>query len=75
MSPVGCPNLDELGTGRPHYLRNAELAADFDELAPADDYLFPRTQRRETHQHGRRVVVHDNAGLGPGQRCQQFRSV
>ena len=57
-------DLDELCTGTPQDIRDAEPAADLDELATRDDDLLARRQSREREQDGGRVVVHDHGVLG-----------
>jgi len=63
----------EVGAGLRHDLRDAEAAADLDELAAGDDDLvLPRKdQRRQRQEQRRGVVVHGDGRLGAGDAPQQ----
>ena len=53
-------DLDELRAGAPEHVRDAEAAADLDQLATRHDDLLARGERREGEQDGCRVVIdHD----------------
>ena len=54
-----------------HDVRDAEAAADLDQLAARHDHLASRRQRRQHEHRRRRVVVDDDRGFGAGQPAQQ----
>ena len=57
--------------GLRHHVRDAEAAADLDELAARHDDFASRRQRRQ-HEHRRgRVVVDDYGRLGAGEAAEQ----
>ncbi|GBD09904.1 hypothetical protein HRbin22_02166 [Candidatus Thermoflexus japonica] len=72
MGPVRGADLDEARAALGHHLRDAESAADFDELAPGDQHPAPPSQGGEGEEHSRGVVVDHQGGLGPGQPAQEI---
>src|SRR5437762_1570188 len=68
-------DLDELRSGPPQDVGNAEATADLDELAARDDDLLAGRECREREQHGGGVVVHDAGILGAGEIGEQSRRV
>src|SRR3972149_4037058 len=64
-------HLDGAGAGLRHDLRDAEAAADLDELAARDDDLAPLTQRRQRQEQRRGVVVHGDRRPAAGDAPQQ----
>ena len=69
---VGGANLDQGDARLAHDVRNAEPAADLDQLATRDDGLASLGQGRQNQQHGRGVVVGDDRVFGAGQTPQQI---
>src|SRR5438094_5377065 len=61
---VGGTDLAQDGAAAQHDVRNAELAADLDQLAARDDDFFAVRERLEGQQYGRGVVVDDQRVLG-----------
>ena len=76
---VGRADLDHPRAGKAHHVRHAEGSADLDLLAPRHDDLAALAQRGEREQHGGRVVVDDQRGLGTEQaderRGEESRSL
>ena len=68
---IGGPHLAQYGPAAPHDVRDAELAADLDQLAARDDDFLAVRQRLERQQHGGGVVVDDQRVLGAGEPAQQ----
>ena len=65
-------DLDEPRARAGEHVRDAEAAADLDQLAAGDEHLAPFRERGEREQHGGGVVVDDERGLGacdPAQRA------
>jgi hypothetical protein len=71
VGAVGGADLDQFGAGALHDVRDAEGAADLDQLAARHHHLAAVGQRVQHQQHGGRVVVDHRGGLGPGQFTQQ----
>ena len=65
MCPVGGADLDQLGPGARHDFRQAECAADLDQLATRYNRLPPTADRVEHEQHRSGVVVHDRCVFRP----------
>ena len=63
--------FDEPRARLPHDVRDAEAAADLDELAARDHDFPPRCQRRQREEYGGRIVVHRHRRLGAGQPTEQ----
>ena len=53
------------------HVRDAEAVADLDQLAAGHEHLATLRERRESEQHGGRVVVHDERGLRAREPAQQ----
>ena len=70
MGTVGGAHLHQFGTGARHDVRNAEGAADLDQLAPRDHHLLAACQAVEHQQHASGVVVDDGGVFGPSQFAQ-----
>ena len=70
MGAIRRSDLLETGPGARQDLGDAELAADFDQLAPRDDHLSASRQGLESQENGRRVVIHDEGRLGAGQAAE-----
>ena len=68
-------DLDQLGARLPHDVRDAEPAANLDQLGPGDDDPPPFCQRPQRQHDGGSVVVDDEGGFGPGQSFDQVLSV
>ena len=68
---VGGADFDQLGTGLPHNVGDAEGAADLDQLTPRDDDLFLARQGVEQQKDGRGIVVDDGGGLGARELAEQ----
>jgi hypothetical protein len=73
--PVRRPDLDEACTRTREHVGDAKAVADFDQLAARDDDFTALCERGEREQHSRRVVVHDERGVGAGQPPQDRRDV
>ncbi len=71
VGAVGGADLDQLRAGPPHDVRDAERAADLDQLAARHRHLLPRRQRVEEQEHRGGVVVDGGRRLGAGQLAQQ----
>ena len=63
---VGCADLHQPRAGLGHHVRDAEAAADLDELPPANHAAAPLGEGHQNQEQGRRVVVHYQRGLRPG---------
>ena len=63
-------DLDEASAGPGEHVRDPEAVTDLDQLAARDEDVAPLGERGQCEQHRRRVVVHDERGLGPGQPAQ-----
>src|SRR5256886_2575314 len=68
-------DLDELRSGPPQDVGNAEATTDLDELATRDDDLLAGRKCREREQDGGGVVVHDAGVLRAGEVGEQSRRV
>src|SRR2546430_10394482 len=60
-------HLDELRSRAPKHIRNAEAAADLDQLTARHDDLLARGKRGESEEDRRGIVVHHDRVLG---RCE-----
>ena len=69
------PHLDEAGARAREHVRDAEAVADLDQLAAGHEHLAAFGERREREQHGGRVVVDDERGLGARQPAEDPRDV
>jgi len=75
VGAVRGPHLAQHGAASLHHLGDAELAADFDELAPRHDGL-PAPGKRAEHQQNRGGVVVDDQGiLGPRELAEDAPDV
>ena len=70
MGAVGGTHLHQLGAGARHDVRDAEGAADLDQLAPRDHHLLAACQAVEHQQHAGGIVVDDGGVFGAGQFAQ-----
>jgi hypothetical protein len=68
---VGGSHLDEPAARLRHDLGDSEPAADLHQLAPRHDHGPTAGERTEREEHGGRVVVHDDAGIGPTRAREQ----
>ena len=75
MCAVGGADLDEFGARSRHDIRDAEAAANLDELAAADDDLLACGMGRQHQQHGGRVIIDDQRILGTGKRADELRGM
>ncbi len=71
MGAVGGAHLDQAGAGARHHIRDAEGAANLDQLAARDHHLLVARQRGQHQQHGGRIVVDDGGRFGAGQAADQ----
>ena len=75
VSAVGGADLDELRARAPQHVRDAEAAADLDQLAARDDDLLARREGREGEQDRSGVVVHHDRILGGREVGKKARRV
>ena len=64
-------DLDQACAGGAHDVGDPELAADLDQLAARDEHLLALGERGQREHQRRRAVVHDERGLGAGDRAQE----
>jgi len=69
------PLFDELRAGGIHDVRNAEAAADLDQLSAGDEDFLSLCQGIERQHHGRRAIVDDESVLCAGQLAQQANTM
>jgi hypothetical protein len=74
-SAIGGADLHQLGAGLLNHLRQAERAADLDQLSAGDHDLTPGAERGRGQQHRGRPVVHRQGGLGAAQLAQEALDV
>ena len=64
-------DLDQSGAGGTHDVGDAELATDLDQLAARDEHFLALGEHGQGEHQRRRTVVHDERGLGIGDRAQE----
>ena len=64
-------DLDQACAGGTHDVGDPELAADLDQLAARDEHLLALGEHGQRKHERRRTVVHDERGLGIGDRAQE----
>jgi hypothetical protein len=70
VGAVGRAHLNEPGAALAHDIRDAKAAADFHRLAAGNDDLFAAGQGRQSQQHPRRIIIHDQRRLRAGKPAQ-----
>ena len=68
---VGGAHFDQFRPGLFHHIREAEPAADLDQLRAGDDDPPAVCQRREHQQHRRGIVIDHHGSFGAGQTLEQ----
>ncbi len=71
VGAVGGADLDQGGAALTHDVRDAEAAADLDELAARNHDLAVAGEGREHEEQGGGVVVDGHGGLGAGDAAQE----
>ncbi len=71
-SDIRGADLTKNGSADRHDFRNAEAAADLDELAARDDDVFALAQRPQSDDRGGGIIVDRRRRLGAGQSADPF---
>ena len=68
---VGRPHLAQGRARLRHHIRDAEAAADLDQLAARDDHLASLRERRQNEQCCGGIVIDNRGGLSAGETAEE----